>query len=73
MTVAELIAELQQYDPAMVVRIAQPSHDHMRTTLCQKIVKVEEARSVFSPYHDEHRLLDEEEAGLPDDSCVVLS
>ncbi len=70
MTVAELIARLQNEDPEAPVHFAYPSGDYWRTTLAPEVRKVEELTVKLSAYHDKPALEDEDDEA---EIVVVLS
>lgn len=61
MTAQDIINELQQFPPDTPVHFAFPSGDHWHTTLARGVKAIEEGEITYSQYHEEYRLLDEEE------------
>lgn len=74
MTVAELIAELQQYDGDTPVHLSYNYGDHWRTTVAPMVKQVEELPVKHSEYHSMPKVLDEEDKEYDTaDQVVVLS
>lgn len=73
MTVAELIEELQEFDPEMPVHFAYPSGDYWKTTLTKPVSVVEIGTVEWSDYHRENRLIEDGEEELGENSVIVIS
>lgn len=69
MTVAELIAQLQQFDEDAKVHFAYNAGDYWRTTVAPEASSVEEGYVKHSNYHNKP-VLDENEDGL---AVVVIA
>ena len=70
MTVAELIERLQNFDPNMEVKIAQPTHDHWKNVLASDIDDVDELEVEYSDYHSSLVIGDGEEEYDDDDNLI---
>jgi len=71
MKVADLIAELQEFDPEQEVHFAYPAGDYWRTTVAPKVASVEPGWVKRSEYHRMPAVVplyleDETEAPNPD-------
>lgn len=60
MTVKELIEALGTMDEDAEVYFSHPSHDHWRTELASPVRDLSEAQLVWSDYHDEFEVNDNE-------------
>lgn len=75
MTVAELIRALEAQGPDLEVRFAYNYGDHGRTTVAEKIRRVEEADVVHSNYHQMDRIAEDDDRPSPEipKTVIVLS
>ena len=68
MTVQELILELQQFPPEMIVKLEYPSGDYWRTVLAKDISDVDVGNVEYSSYHQTDKVVDEDE----DETRILL-
>lgn len=72
MTVQDLIAQLEQYDPETPVHFAYPAGDYWHTTLAREAQSTEEMRIKYSRYHSQFQLVDDEEEDDDEQKSVVV-
>lgn len=70
MTVAQLIEQLQGFDPTAKVHLAYVSGDYWHTEVAPVVRRVEEATVAFSEYHRMPAIA--EEAGEDESESVVV-
>lgn len=76
MTVADLIAELQDMPQDLPVRFAYNYGDHWHTTVAASVKSVEVGATEHSDYHDMHKCIslnDEETGEETGEETVILS
>ena len=72
MTVQELIAELEGFDPNAPVHIRYPSGDYWKTQCAPKITDINELPIKYSSYHRMDIIDEDEDAEIEDNGVVIV-